>query len=210
MSPAISSRCSLLLRSERYRRLDAEAAIRARTDFFAAASIVTRVLALSGATPFMAALSETLERENVARARLICGGALYLTGSVERNTLDFIRFEQALVQHALDRLRGRDPQGYSAQIRIANHAIARALDPPAGRPCLAIGAFVRAARSCLCRLGRAIEFSLQSDRETLGEELARSARRAQLQRAGLGLESELERPEVLWRELELHRLQDVP
>jgi hypothetical protein len=55
MPPRLSFRLELLLRSERYRRLDAQPAIRSRTDLFAAASIVTRVLAYSGPTPFMAA-----------------------------------------------------------------------------------------------------------------------------------------------------------
>lgn len=73
MSPRLSSRLSLLLRSERYRRLDSRPAIRSRTDFFAAASTVTRVLAYSGATPFLTALSGALERVNVSRAQLICG-----------------------------------------------------------------------------------------------------------------------------------------
>ncbi|HJS88708.1 MAG TPA: hypothetical protein VJ738_01950 [Steroidobacteraceae bacterium] len=177
MSPSLSLRVSLLLRSERYRRLDAQPEIRARTDFFAAAAIVTRALAYSGATPFMLALSDALEGVNVCRAHLIRSGCLYVTGSVERNTRDFIRYEQALVQAALDHLRGSDPRGYSEQIRVANGAIARALRPGAGCASNALTTFARAAECCLARLGRAIEFATQSDREALGEELARSARR---------------------------------
>lgn len=169
-------RLSFLLRAERYRRLDAEPAIRARTDFFAAASIVTRLLAYGGATPFMVALSDVLERANISRARLICSGLLYRSGSIERNTRDFVQYEQALVQAALDHLRCSDPRGYSEQIHMANSAIARVLSPRSTHASSAVATFIRAAESCLARLGRAIEFSLQSDREALGEEIARSAR----------------------------------
>lgn len=177
MSPSLPFRLSLLLRSERYRCLDAEPAIHSRTDFFAAASVVTRVLAYSGPTPFMIAMSDMLERINVSRARLICRGVLYATGSVDLNTLDFVRYEQSLVQDSLDRLRGTDPAGYADQIRMANRAIARVLTHRAARASSALATFVRATESCLERLGRTIEFSAQSDREALGEELARSARR---------------------------------
>jgi len=168
----------LLLRSERYRRLDAHPGIRSRTDFFAAAAIVTRGLAFSGATPFMVALSDGLEHVNVSRAKLICSGLLYRSGSIERNTWDFVQYEQALVQEALDRLRHCDPRRYSEQILIANRAIERALTRRAVcPPCSALATFARAAEACLARLGRTFEFSAQSDRETLGEELVRSARR---------------------------------
>ena len=177
MSPSLPLRLSFLFRSERYRRLDAQPAIRSRTDFFAAASVVTRMLAYSGPTPFMVALSDALERVNMARARLICSGLLYATGSVERNTLDFVRYEQSLVQAALERLRSSDPGAYSEQIRTANSAIVRVLRHRA-HATAAIATFVQATECCLARLGRAIEFSAQSDREALGEELARSARRA--------------------------------
>jgi hypothetical protein len=180
MPASLALRLSLLLRSERYRRLDAQPAIRSRTDFFAAASIVTRVLAYSGTTPFMVALSEALERVNVYRAGMIRDGLLYVSGSVERNTQDFVRYEQALVQAALDRLRGSDPHGYHEQIRLANGAIARVLRRRAACASSALATFVQGAERCLTRLGRTIEFSAQSDREALGEELAHSARRDRL------------------------------
>jgi hypothetical protein len=176
MSADLSPRLSLLLRAQRYRRLDAQPDIRSRTAFFAAASTVTRVLAYSGTTPFMVTLSDALERANVSRVQLIRNGGLYLTGSIERNTRDFVRFEQALVQQALDRLRGSDPYGYAEQIRLANSAIDRALRRRSGCASSALAIFVRAAQCCLARLGRGIEFAIQSDREALGEELARSAR----------------------------------
>lgn len=176
MSPRPPFRLSLLRRSERYRQLDEHPAIRARTDFFAAAAVVTRMLAFGGATPFMVALSGVLERANMSRARLIRGGLLYVTGSVDRNTLDFVRYEQALVQSALDRLRRSDPHGYAEQISIANAAIARVLRRRAACASFAATVFIRAAESCLGQLGRMIDFSAQSDREALGQELARSAR----------------------------------
>ena len=178
MFPSVSSRLSLLLRSERYRCLDTHPVIRSRTDFFAAACAVTRVLAYGGATPFLLALSDALEGVNVSRARLICGGRLYTAGSVEGNTLDFVRHEQILVQQWLERLRVNHPGEYSQQIRFANGAIAHALGRRAARVSGTVAIFVRAGESCLARLGRAIEFSVQSDRELLGIELARSARLA--------------------------------
>lgn len=164
------------MRSERYRRLDAQPAIRARTDFFVAASLVTRVLAYGGATPFMLRLSESLERVNSWRAQLICRGLLYGGGTIQGNTVDFIRYEQILVQRALDRLRRSHPDAYAQQIRHADDAIARLLQRRALCASGALTTFIRAADSCLATLGRMLEFSRQSDREALGEALARSAR----------------------------------
>lgn len=125
----------------------------------------------------MVALSDALERVNVARAGLICSGLLYRSGSVERNTRDFVRYEQALVQEALDRLRGSDPHGYLEQIRLANGAITRSLMRRTACASSALSTFAQAAERCLARLGRAIEFSAQSDREALGMELAVMASR---------------------------------
>jgi hypothetical protein len=178
MKPSLSLRLSFLLRSERYRRLDADPVIRSRTSFFAAASVVTRVLAYGGTTPFMVVLSHALEQVNVSRARLICSGQLYDSGSVERNTMDFVRYEQALVQQALDGLCRIDPPLYSEQISIANGAIDRAMSRRAAYASSSLATFARAAAACFVRLGRAIEFSRQSDRQALGEELARRARPA--------------------------------
>ena len=189
MPRSLPFRPSLLLRSERYRRLDADPLIRSRTSFFAAASVVTRVLAYSGATPFMLTLSDALERANMARARQICTGLLYAGGSVERNTLDFVQYEQGLVQEALERLRRSDPTVHSEQIRIANRAIDRALRHRTACAFSALETFTQAAQACLARLGRTFEFSAQCDREALGQEIARSARRPEPARvAGVALQ----------------------
>ncbi|HLJ22154.1 MAG TPA: hypothetical protein VKU84_18245, partial [Stellaceae bacterium] len=79
---------AFLLRSERYRRLDEKPSIRSRTDFFAAAATVTRMLAYGRATPFLGVLSEALETVNVARAQQIDCGLIYSSSSVESNTVD--------------------------------------------------------------------------------------------------------------------------
>jgi hypothetical protein len=115
---------------------------------------------------------------NSSRAQLICRGLLYGSGSIERNTIDFIRYEQILVQKALDGLCRTDPGAYAQQIRHADNAIAHILQRRELCASSALATFVRATDACLARLGRMLEFSRQADREALGEALARSARAA--------------------------------
>ena len=167
---------ALLLRSERYRRLDATPSIRLRTDFFAAAATVTRMLAYGGATPFLGALSEALETFNLARAGQIERGLIYPSGSVESNTVDFVHHEQCIVQEALERLRLSSPRNYAAQIASANAAITFAWRARAACSAGTWAIFTRAAHRCRARLNRGIEFALQTDREALGVEIARGHR----------------------------------
>src|SRR5690349_10664076 len=96
-------------RLQRYRRIAADPLVASRTAFFTAAVIVTRALATRDQPAFLAALGARLEVANLRRARDIRAGKLYRAGSVRANTVDFIRFEQALVQAELDALLARDP-----------------------------------------------------------------------------------------------------
>ena len=165
---------ALLLRSWRYQCWHADPRICLRTHFFAAAAVVTRVLArgpiLSG---FLFQLSATLEAENALRARSICVGALYATGAVESNTLDFVQHEQSIVQVHLDRLRRDAPHRYVREIRRANEALEllrwRGLSGLADR-CL-----VRAAEDARGSVGGRLDFAEQQCREVLGVQIARHA-----------------------------------
>ena len=167
---------ALVLRAERYRRLHAQPSIRRRTDFFAAAATVTRVLAYGGATPFLGELSELLEAVNLTRAGQIDRGVLYAGGSVEANTADFVHYEQCIVQQALERLRSRNSRGYADQIRLANAALAFALRTGLLWGWGACAVFATAVRRCGPELGRGIEFADQAHREALGLEIARAYR----------------------------------
>jgi len=166
----------MLGRAERYRRLDARPSIRGRTDFFAAAATVTRVLAYGGVTPFLADLSELLEAVNLSRAAQIDRGLLYAGGSIESNTADFVHYEQCVVEHALERLRSRDAHRYAEQIRWANAALTFAMQAGVHWGWGACALFARAVRCCGPKLGRGIEFADQTYREALGVEIARAHR----------------------------------
>ena len=165
---------ALLLRSWRYQRWHADPRICLRTHFFAAAAVVTRVLArgpvLSG---FLFDLSATLEAENALRARRICSGALYATGAIEINTLDFVRHEQSIVQMHLDRLHRDAPNRYAREIRRANEALE--LLRWRGLRGLTEGCFVRAAEDARDRVGGRLDFAEQRCRELLGVQIAHHA-----------------------------------
>jgi hypothetical protein len=120
---------TFLQRSLRYERLHADPRIACKTDFFAAATLVTRSLAHAIPTRFLGRLSALLERENWRRAQEILCGRLYETGRIELNTADFIRYEQALVQAQLDGLRRTDPRRYLREIHRANTQLALAQGP---------------------------------------------------------------------------------
>jgi hypothetical protein len=169
---AVLASSSFWLRSQRYRRISLEPRIASRTAFYSAASTVTRAFAFSIVSPFMASLSRSLEDCNVARAIRIRSGDLYASGTLEANTLDFVRFEQCLVECALERLRAVDPLAFAREIALADAALHRAAREGV--------LLVSAAHHCLRRallelrqgLGRWPSFAQQHDRELLGVALA--------------------------------------
>jgi len=133
-------------------------------------------MVFGGSTHFMSELSGALEVLNVARASQIDHGLLYTNGDIDANTLDFIHFEQCIVQLALEGLMRQNARLYEAQVRTANRSIVLAenLGSRCGWPTYAV--FARAVQYGRERLGRAIEFANQMGRETLGMEIARACR----------------------------------
>lgn len=114
-------------------------------------------------------LSAELESANIGQADKIRAGTLYAAGTIRRNTADFVHFEQTKVQSALDALKKNNPSEYAAEISSANTSlngsfgqIARVTDPT----------FAAAAAVTRKALGRNIDFSKQSDRESLGNAVA--------------------------------------
>jgi hypothetical protein len=119
MARPAAARC--LSRARRYQRWHEHPGIGRRTSFFAAAAIVNRALARHAlSSPFLLDLGAALERVNTLRALEILAGRRYQEGSVESNTLDFIRFEQAIVQAHLDGLRRSSERCYRREIRAIN------------------------------------------------------------------------------------------
>jgi hypothetical protein len=164
----------LARRGERYRSWHADPAIATRTSFFAAAAIVNQVLARHALlSAFLLELGATLESVNAQRALEIRSGRLYRQGSVEGNTLDFVRYEQSIVQMHLDALRRRSAGGYRREIRAVNASLAalrcRVLRGFANR------CFLSAADEALHRLGRPLDFAEQRCRILLGTQIAREA-----------------------------------
>ncbi|MDB6088186.1 MAG: repeat-associated core protein [Gammaproteobacteria bacterium] len=170
------SAAAFIFRSRRYEDLHADPAISRKTDFFAAASLVTAAFALITPSRFFCELSETLESANVARARKIRARQLYAEGTNENNTTDFVRYEQELVQAALDSLRRRHPQSYWREIDSANRLL-NALNGKLLRRTV-LSSFARAVRSTITNLGADIDFARQDHREALGRQLAREACRS--------------------------------
>lgn len=159
-------------RARRYARIAADPAIAARTHFFSAAAIVTKALATRDQPPFLSKLGAQLEVANVRRAREIRTGKLYRQGSPLANTAEFVRFEQALVETELARLRERDPDGYRAVVACANEQIARSAR---GIARWVNRKFARAVDDTRRRLGRDIDFARRQDRELLGNAIARES-----------------------------------
>jgi hypothetical protein len=168
-------RDAMLARERRYRGIAADPAIAARTYFFAAAVIVTRALATREQLPFLAMLGAKLEVANLRRAREIRAGILYRNGSAQANTADFIHFEQALVQAELETLRGHDLRAYEEVVACANAQIAGATR---GFARWINRRFARAVLTAREKIGRDIDFALRTDRELLGNAIARESQRA--------------------------------
>jgi hypothetical protein len=169
-----SLRQAALARARRYRRIAADPVIAARTHFFSAAAIVTKALATRDQPAFLAKLGAKLEVANVRRAREIRAGKLYRRGSVLANTADFIRFEQALVEAELERLRAGDSQAFDSVVQCANGQIDRATR---GIARWLNRRFAKAALDTRRELGRDIDFARRDDRERLGNAIARESLR---------------------------------
>jgi hypothetical protein len=165
-----------LLRSRRYESIHADPDIAAKTQFFGAASLVTGALALIAPSRFLRDLSAMLEVANMLRAQEIRSRLIYPEDSVERNTVDFIHYEQTLVQAALDTLRGRHPKRYRQEVELANFLL-NALNRSVARYVLR-WAFADAVRAAIAELGADIDFARQSHREMLGLQLARASARS--------------------------------
>jgi hypothetical protein len=155
-------------RAHTYDCLDADPKIGRRTAFFRAAAVVTRVLGSGHLTGFMRDLSASLEVANLARAQQIRAGQLYVEHAVGANTAHFIRFEQALVQEALDMLRTKDARQYAAEIDSADRALARMRLWCSRLPSTAHRDLHMALQQARAWLGRAPRFAIQSDREAIG------------------------------------------
>jgi hypothetical protein len=162
-------------RERRYRRIAADPSISTRTHFFGAAAIVTKALATRDQPPFLANLGAKLEVANVRRAREIRAGKLYRNGTAQANTVDFIRFEQALVQAELERLQARDAHAYGKVIACANAQISRATK---GIARWLNRRFARAVIATRAQLGRDVDFARREDRELLGNAIARESLRS--------------------------------
>jgi hypothetical protein len=164
----------LIRRAQRYQRWHDDPAISARTNFFAAAAVVNRVLARHALLPhFLLELGAVLEEVNSRRALEIRAGNLYCQDSVWANTLDFVRYEQGIVQTHLDSLHQSSPLTYRREIRVINTVLAvlrcSVLGGFAGR------CFVRAVDETLRCLGGPLDFATLHCRVMLGAQLARHA-----------------------------------
>ena len=159
-------------RAMRYAQLDRDPRIRLRTRFFEAASAVTRVIGGGHPTCFMTRLSAALEIANTTRAVHIGEGRLYACGSWRSNTIDFIRFEQTLVQRMLEALRTEDPVQYADEIDTADRDLARISIWCSRFRSDAHRRLHFALRNTRETLGRAPQFARQGDREVIGIAIA--------------------------------------
>ena len=164
---------SLILRAQRYRRFDADPLIRARTDFFAAAVLVTQAI-LRAPSIFLMTLSEELEDENARRADAIRAGYIYRYSDVQSNTRDFIHFEQTLVEHSFQQLAIRNRRRYRREVHSINHALA--LASSARLPFVIEPRFSEGVARTIKQLGRSVDIRSQAARELLGLNLARASR----------------------------------
>jgi hypothetical protein len=171
MSPQ-AFRLELTLRAQRYRGWHANPLICAATHFFAAASLVNSVLARWCPSAYLVELGGRLEGANVERGGAIAAGRLYRGGSITANTEDFVRFEQALVQEELEKLRSRSSARYTAEISLVNKALRTALS--IGRP-LVDRRFIAALENTTGGLGGRFDFADESSRTLLGIRIAQLA-----------------------------------
>lgn len=165
-------------RSQLYAALQADPRIHRRTSFYAAAAVISRAFSHGMVTPFMATLSESLERFNLEQAERIRAGRLYSSGSIAANTAEFVRAEQTIVQQMLDGLRRRCWATYLSETAAANRAIAHVSRWYAFVRCRAYRELNAAIREAQSAAGRLPTFVRQSDRELIGNTLASRLGRA--------------------------------
>ncbi len=166
----------LSLRERRYHAVHAEWAIQGRTDFFAAAAVVTHALGLLPPSPFVLSLSSRLEVLNMRRAAAIRIGSIYPVGSVAANTEDFIHVEQSAVQRQLDWLRRESPRVYRFEVASLNRVMRLAARVPPwlpGEHCVG-----RALRRTHREMGD-LDFASQPCREVIGRRIAELLRRCE-------------------------------
>ncbi len=168
MCERLQTRLEFERRAMRYAQLDRDPRIHVRTRFFEAASAVTRVIGGGYPSRFMARLSAALEIANTQRAARIGEGRLYAGGCGRSNTIDFIRFEQGLVQRTLEALRVEHPVQYAAEVDTADRDFARISAWCSRFRSDAHGRLHFALRSARETLGRAPQFARQGDREAIG------------------------------------------
>jgi hypothetical protein len=159
----------LFLRARRYNALHADPRISSRTDFFAAAALVTCAIGRLGPCRFLWRLSSVLEQANLQRAAAIRSGSLYAHGTVGHNTEDFIRVEQSLVQMQLECLRIGDAGQYVRVIATVDRGLAR-LAP--GRATRWIDPRFANAVSFAQREAGKPDFASQAFRELVGRHVA--------------------------------------
>jgi hypothetical protein len=157
------------VRSLGYEYLNRDPRISSKTNFFAAASIVTNVLGTLGQSEFMIDVSRKLESLNIGRAAGIISGRISASGSIAANTAEFVHFEQSEFQTMLNELRARNSQEYDKTIADSNTAINDRAPYGLDRN------FASAVRATQKALGRDIDSASQSDREALGNAVAAEA-----------------------------------
>ncbi|MEO8397506.1 MAG: RHS repeat-associated core domain-containing protein, partial [Chloroflexota bacterium] len=165
-------------RSQLYANWDADPAISAHTRFFGAASLTTEALgsldafgaglfASRDVRNFLSSVSVQLESGNRSQLGAIRSGAL---GSGAAADARMVHFEQGIVQQRLDALRETNPDLYGETISTVNSS----LNGPAAQVDRNYAGVLSTVRD---QLGRNIDFGRRSDREAIGNALAREVRR---------------------------------
>ncbi len=170
-------------RADEYGRFDAISGIQSKTRFFAAANAVSQALGdlatpisglfVSGKTVnFLEGVGQNLEKLNQMEAEAIQNGSL----SGPNLDQQLVHNEQSSVQDQLDDLQRSSPTGYMRIISdingSLNSAVTQGLEQLSGTD----RAYAGVLEGVRNDLGRNIDFSKQSDRETIGNALVNHVR----------------------------------
>lgn len=179
-------------RSLHYRALAEDPTIAVCAPFFAAAHVVTSVLALSHTTEFIAGLSRDLQAVNDERAQRVRARRAHVRGDWQSHTARFVYLEQQHVQRALDRLRARSPAQCLNEILFMNRNIRRASLWPTRLLSPAHAALYRSIHATRSVLHAWPDFAQQRHRELLGLHISFTAAegRARLRRAEVRVRSD--------------------